>query len=321
VVAGLLGAACVVHVSDGFAQRGKPARLGYLSGSGPGARDRSIEVLKIALVPLGWRVGETLVIEERWAEGDFTRLTHLARELVALRPDVIVSTGALETGSLQAITRELPIIFMQVADPLVLGLVASIARPGGNVTGFTQGPQHLWRKRLELLTELLGRAVRAVAWVGNPGNPGSKADWLDARDAAAMAGAEIVRVEASRTDTLIGAVAALRDVDALLVQWDFLFSTLAEPLAELAARKGLPTAYGNRGHVLAGGLMSYGGDLRENYRQGAGYVDRVLRGTAPADLPVNEVSRYELVVNLGAVKRLGIDVPVSLLSRIDEIIE
>jgi putative ABC transport system substrate-binding protein len=208
-----------------------------------------------------------------------------------------------------------------VNDPVALGLVTSIARPGGNITGFTQGPQILWGKRLELLTELFGRPPRRLAWLGNPGNPGAEADWPDARQAVDRVGAVATRVEASRADELERTIEAIADVDALLVQWDFPFSTFAGLIAELAARKGLPAVYANRGHVLAGGLTSYAADLRENYRNAAQYVDRVLRGTPPADLPVVEASRYELVLNLGAAKRLGIEVPPSLLARADEVIE
>jgi putative ABC transport system substrate-binding protein len=172
------------------------------------------------------------------------------------------------------------------------------------------------------LRELLGRAPRRLVWLGNPGNTGNQADWADAQGAAASFGAEISRVEASRADEVDKAFEVLPDdLDALLVQWDFLFSSLPARIAELAVRKRLPAVYGNRTHVLFGGLMSYGGDLRENYRQGARYVDRVLRGTPPADLPVVQASRFELALNVGAAKAIGLTIPHPLLARADEVVE
>jgi len=277
--------------------------------------------LKASLRDLGWRAGETIEFEERWADGDFSRLPRLASELVMLSPDVIVATGSSETSSLHAATRDIPVVFIQVADPVSLGVVASIARPGGNITGLAQGPQILWSKRLGLLTELLGRLPHRLAWLGNPRNAGSEANWTDAKDATAQAGVDLARIDVSRADELDKAFMAVKDSDALLVQWDFLFAVLRNRIAELAAQKRVPAIYENRTQVLAGGLMSYGGDLRENYRQGAVYVDRILKGARPADLPVIQASRFELVLNKGAAKALGLAIPDSLIARADEVIE
>ena len=277
--------------------------------------------MKASLRDLGWRAGETIEFEERWADGDFSRLPRLASELVMLSPDVIVATGSSETSSLHAATRDIPVVFIQVADPVSLGVVASIARPGGNITGLAQGPQILWSKRLGLLTELLGRLPHRLAWLGNPRNAGSEANWTDAKDATAQAGVDLARIDVSRADELDKAFMAVKDSDALLVQWDFLFAVLRNRIAELAAQKRVPAIYENRTQVLAGGLMSYGGDLRENYRQGAVYVDRILKGARPADLPVIQASRFELVLNKGAAKALGLAIPDSLIARADEVIE
>jgi len=238
-----------------------------------------------------------------------------------LSPDVIVATGSSETSSLHAATRDIPVVFIQVADPVSLGVVASIARPGGNITGLAQGPQILWSKRLGLLTELLGRLPHRLAWLGNPRNAGSEANWTDAKDATAQAGVDLARIDVSRADELDKAFMAVKDSDALLVQWDFLFAVLRNRIAELAAQTRVPAIYENRTQVLAGGLMSYGGDLRENYRQGAVYVDRILKGARPADLPVIQASRFELVLNKGAAKALGLAIPDSLIARADEVIE
>jgi putative ABC transport system substrate-binding protein len=277
--------------------------------------------LKASLRDLGWRANETIEIDERWADGDVSRLPRLANQLVALRPDVIAATGTSEAKALQAATQDIPIVFLIVADPIASGVVASISRPGGNTTGFAQGPQILWSKRLGLLTEMLGRQPHHLAWLGDPGNSGSALNWKDAKDAAARVGADLVRIDVSRAEGLEGAFKGVNGLDGLLVQWDFLFSTLTRQIAELAAQKRVPAIYENRAQVLAGGLMSYGGDLRENFRQGAAYVDRILKGARPGDLPVVQASRFELVLNAGAAKALGLTIPDNLLARADEVIE
>lgn len=171
------------------------------------------------------------------------------------------------------------------------------------------------------MTELLGRLPHRLAWLGNPRNAGSEANWTDAKDATAQAGVDLARIDVSRADELDKAFMAAKDSDALLVQWDFLFAVLRNRIAELAAQTRVPAIYENRTQVLAGGLMSYGGDLRENYRQGAVYVDRILKGARPADLPVIQASRFELVLNKGAAKALGLIIPDSLIARADEVIE
>jgi putative tryptophan/tyrosine transport system substrate-binding protein len=321
LLAGALGFTCTAVIDPSGAQTVRRKRLGYLSGSTQGSGEYTIDILKASLRDLGWRAGETIEFEERWADGDFSRLPRLARELVGLTPDAIVATGSSETSSLHAATRDIPVVFIQVADPVSLGVVASIARPGGNITGLAQGPQILWSKRLGLLTELLGRLPHRLAWLGNPRNAGSEANWTDAKDATAQAGVDLARIDVSRADELDKAFMAVKDSDALLVQWDFLFAVLRDRIAELAAQTRVPAIYENRTQVLAGGLMSYGGDLRENYRQGAVYVDRILKGARPADLPVIQASRFELVLNKGAAKALGLIIPDSLIARADEVIE
>ena len=320
----ILAALCVASgatTRGSRAQTARRPRMGYLSGGEPILAQFNFDILIASLGDLGWRAGETIDVEARWGRGDASRIPILARELVALVPDVMVATGSSEARSLQAATRDIPIVFMQVADPVSLGIVESIARPGRNITGFAQGPHFLWGKRLDLLTELLGHPPRRLAWLGNPGNSGSAAGWADARDAAVKIGADLVRVDVSQADQLDPAFEAMKDLDALLVQFDFLFAVQRHWIAELAVRKRLPAVYENRMQAVGGGLMSYGGDLRENYRQGAAYVDRILRGARPADLPVIQASRFELVLNSGAARAIGLTIPSSLLARADEVIE
>jgi putative ABC transport system substrate-binding protein len=321
LLTGAFGFTCAAVIGPSGAQTVRRKRLGYLSGASKGVGEYTIDILKASLRDLGWRAGETIEFEERWADGDFARLPRLARELVGLSPDAIVATGSSETKELHAATRDIPVVFIQVLDPVSLGVVGSIARPGGNITGLAQGPQILWGKRLGLLTELLGRLPRRLAWLGNPGNAGSEANWTDAKDATTQAGVDLARIDVSRADELDKAFMVVKDTDALLVQFDFLFVVLRNRIAELAAQTRVPAIYENRTQVLAGGLMSYGGDLRENYRQGAVYVDRILKGARPAELPVIQASRFELVLNKGAAKALGLTIPDTLLARADEVIE
>ena len=301
------------------------ARLGWLSG---GVRVRAndmaeslVETLKRNLIDLGWRTGDTLDVDERQAGGDAALLPRLATEIVAQRPDVIACTGGTEAQALQSATREIPIVFFQVVDPVSVGLVESISRPGGNVTGIMQAPQLLSSKRLSILTELLGRRPLRLAYIVNPGNVNGARLWTDAAEAANNIGAEIDRVDVNTPLALEGVFAGLKDRDALLVQYDFLLVSLRSQIADLAARRRLPVMYENQAHVLVGGLASYGADLRENYRQGAVYIDRVLRGAHPRDLPVVQGSRLELVLNVATAKALGLTIPPTLLARADEVIE
>jgi putative ABC transport system substrate-binding protein len=321
LLTGALGFTCAAMIDPSGAQTVRRKRLGYLSGGKMGTGAYTSDILKASLRDLGWRENETIDIDERWADGDVSRLPRLARELVALRPDVIAVTGSSEIKALQAVTQDIPIVFHMVADPVAGGVVASISRPGGNITGFAQGPQILWSKRLGLLAEMLGRQPRHLAWLGNAGNSGSASNWADAREAAARVGADLARIDISRAEELEEAFNRVKGLDGLLVQWDFLLSVLGSQIAKLAAQERVPAIYENRTQVLAGGLMSYGGDLRENFRQGASYVDRILKGARPADLPVIQASRFELVLNKGAAKALGLTIPDNLLARADEVIE
>ena len=169
VLTSVVGVYCFAVINPSESQPVSRKRLGYLSGGKRGVGTKyTIEILKSSLGDFGWREGRTIDIDERWADGDASRLPGLARELVQLRPDVIAATGASESRALQAATQDIPIVFLQVADPISSGLIASISRPGGNITGLMQGPQILWSKRLSLLTEMLGRQPRHLAWLGNP---------------------------------------------------------------------------------------------------------------------------------------------------------
>src|ERR1700737_502377 len=210
LLTGALGFTCFAVIDPSEAQTVRRKRLGYLSGGRQGVGENTIDILKASLRDLGWRANETIDIDERWADGDVSRLPRLASELVQLRPDVIATTGGSETKALQAATQDIPIVFHMVADPIAIGLVVSISRPGGNTTGFAQGPQILWSKRLGLLTEMVGAQPRHLAWLGNPGNSGSVSNWADAKDAAARAGVDLARIDVSRAEELEGPSRALK---------------------------------------------------------------------------------------------------------------
>jgi putative ABC transport system substrate-binding protein len=276
--------------------------------------------LSADLNALGWREGENLQIAVRSCNGDFASLPRLAAELVALRPDVLIAVGSTEAKALQAATSDIPIFFQASSDPIGYGLVDSIAHPGKNITGIAVAPQMLWGKRLELLVELLGHRPAKIAWLSNPEYLPAKLNLAAVMQSAETLGIEVERWEVHKADDLDRAFAAAAGSEAVLVEWDLTW-VLRWQIAELAAQHLLPSVYEIRGYVDAGGLMSYGLDYRENYRWGTTYVDRILRGAQPKDLPVEQASKFELVINLKTAKALGITVPPMLLARANEVIE
>jgi putative tryptophan/tyrosine transport system substrate-binding protein len=269
---------------------------------------------------LGWHEGDNLHFEGRSNKlGDPASLLRLAAELVALRPDVLIAVSSDETKALQAVTSEIPIVFISSSDPVGYGFVDSIAHPGRNITGIAVAPQILWGKRLELLVELLGHRPAKIAWLSDPEAISAKLNLVALMQSAEQMGIKVERLE--RPSDLDRVFAATAGSEAVLVQW--LSLTLAHrfQIAELALRYLLPSVYEVREYVVAGGLMSYGLDYRDNWRRGATYVDRILRSAQPKDLPVEQASKFELVINLKTANALGLTVPPMLLARADEVIE
>ena len=248
----------------------------------------------------------------------------LARELVALAPAVIVCVGRQEVVALQAATQTIPIVFIQVHNPVEMGLVASLARPGGNTTGFTQMSAELDSKRLGLLHEIAPAVSRAAFLVDPSLTPGLAKRFADAAAAAGTLGIALRRLDAATPVELTAALATLdaSSGEALLVQNDPMLSgTERSRIVDFAAAHRLPTIWEAKPNAAAGGLLSYGPDNVENTRLAAGYVDKILKGAKPADLPVQQPVKFELAINLKTAKALGLTVPQSLLQRADEVIE
>ncbi len=287
----------------------------------PEGRTRIAALLQ-GLQQLGWIVGRNVQIEYRWTAGAPERVRNYATELVALAPDVIVTGGASYVAALQQVTRAVPIVFATATDPVGGGLVASLARPGGNVTGFTTFEYGSSAKWLELLKQIAPRLMR-VAVIRDPSLPTGTGQLGAIQSAAPSFGVELSPVDVRDVAELERAVAAFAHGSngGLIVQASPLATVHRDLIVTLAARYKLPAVYPERHFVAAGGLISYGPDYPDQYRQAAGYVDRILKGDKPADLPVQAPTKYETVLNLKTAKTHGFDVPPTLLARADEVIE
>jgi putative tryptophan/tyrosine transport system substrate-binding protein len=300
----------------------KPPRIGWLGGPTRESAEFFVRPFMQGLSALGWVEGQNIVIEWRFAGGNAERLRELAAELVELPVDLIVVPSTPPALAARNATRTIPIVTVSVGDPVALGLVKSLARPEGNITGLTSSVDpKLTGKLLELLKEGVPGATR-IAMLWNPATPGNAVAAKQAAASAAALGVELRTVEARSAGELDAAFAAIKAsrAGALLVAGDILFLTHRARLTELAARSGVPAIYGDRSYVEAGGLMSYGALLLDLFRRAASYVDRLLKGARPSDLPIEQPSKFELVINLSAAKALGWTVPQSLLLRADDVI-
>jgi putative ABC transport system substrate-binding protein len=303
-------------------QTGKLPRVGWLSPGSATSDETFLASFRDALRELGWVVGQNIAIESRWAEGRFEQLPDLAAELVRLKVDVIVTVVTQASLAAKRATRTIPIVMVGVGDPLGSGLVASLARPGENVTGPSSMLADVSGKQLALLKETVPKASPvAVLW--NPANPVWQAAALRETEVAAGAlGLRLQLLEARGPDVLVGAFAAMtrERAGALFVPADIIFVRHAQRIAGLAARHRLPAMYGFREHTEAGGLMSYAANFAVMFRRAAAYVDKILKGAKPADLPVEQPTKFELVINLKTAKALGLTIPQSVLLRAEEVI-
>ncbi len=318
----LLGSAMIAARAAGAQQRAMPV-IGYLQSGAAGPSAPFLAALRRGLSETGYVEGQNLSIEYRWAEGSYDRLPELAADLVRRRVDVI-ATGGGPPAALAAkdATSTIPIVFIVGADPVELGLVASLARPGGNLTGASMLITELNPKRLELLSELVPQA-RVIGLLVNPNTPIAEGDIRNVQEAARTKGLQLHIVKARTEGEIDAAFATLVQLhaSALVVGGDAFFNSRREQLVTLASRHAIPAIYFSREVAVAGGLISYGPSIPSAYRQAGAYVGRILAGTKPADLPVQQPTTFELVVNLETAKALGLTVPPSILARADEVIE
>jgi putative tryptophan/tyrosine transport system substrate-binding protein len=318
----LLGGATVAWSIAARAQQpGKLPTVGLLVGTTLLVESPRVAALVQRLRELGWIEGRTVAIEIRYADGRTERLVEIAAEFVRLKVDVIFTQGTASAIAARQAAAAIPIVFAAVADPVSTGLVASLARPGGNVTGLSNQLVDLVGKRIEMLREILP-GLRTLAIMANVGNPASLLEMGEVSSIARTLGLEVVSLEIQRGEDIAPAFEALKGgADALYVCVDPLLNTNRVRTNTLAQGARLPTMYGLREYVEAGGLVSCGPNIVNQYRRAADYVDKILRGSKPADLPVEQPTKFDLVINLTTAKALSLTVPPSLLARADEVIE
>src|SRR5262245_7868889 len=317
----LLGGAAVAWPLVARAQQpGRIRRIGVLAGSG-GTGRTEFAAFQQALEQLGWSEGRNLRIEYRWGLGNPANIRKHVRELVALAPKFILTSGASALAPLLEATRSLPIVFVNVADPVGAGFVDSLARPGGNATGFMQFEYSLSGKWLELLKQIAPGVTRvAVLRDRLVAGIGQFAIIQSVASSVGVAVSAINLRDATETERAVTSFARSGN-GGLILTSSALSLVHRELIIALAARHKLPAVYYRRYFVVSGGLISYGYDIVDQFRGGAGYVDRILKGEKPADLPVQAPTKYELVINLKTARALGLDIPPTLLARADEVIE
>ena len=320
---GAMAASAALPTLGAFAQpAGKIHRVGYLSTPSAAAVRNALDAFLAKLRELGWIDGQNIAIDYRWAEGDVDRLPGLAADLVARKVELIVAPAASAALAAKKATASIPIVMMFPIDPVELGLVASLSKPGGNVTGTTYAPDSgIFGKQLELLKEAVPGANRvAVLW--NPADPGFTSQRSESLESVARARRiRLQRVAASGAQDLDGAFAAMarERADGLIGSGSSTWIVHRAKLAELAVRHRLPTMFGYREMVEAGALMAYGVNMVDFIGRAALYVDKILKGAKPADLPVEQPTKFELTINLKTAKAIGINLPQPLLVRADQV--
>jgi len=317
----LIGGAAVWPVAARAQQPANLPTIGFLVSGTPSSHREWVAAFVQRLRELHWIEGRTVAIEIRWAEGRNERLADTAAEFVRRKVDVIVTSATPPTVAAKQATSVIPIVFAAVGDPVGAGLVESLARPGGNVTGLSLQQTDAVGKRLELLREVIP-GLHRLAIMANSSNPSSGLEMREAQATAGTLGLESVTSEIRRPEDIAPAFDALKGrVEALYVVNDPLVNTNRVRMITLALAARLPAIYGFREFVEAGGLMSYGPNYSDLFRRAAGYVDKILRGAKPADLPVEQPTKFDFVINLTTAKALNLGVPPTLLALADEVIE
>jgi putative tryptophan/tyrosine transport system substrate-binding protein len=308
--------------SAGAQHRAKVPRIGFLITGSPSGASSRVEAFRQACRDLGYVEGNNLTIDYRYAAGRVNRLPDLAADLLRLNPDVIVAQGASAAHAAKNATRTVPIVMSNAADPVGTGLVSSLAQPGGNVTGLSDFNVGVITKRLELLKEVLPTASY-VAVLLNPANPTNPLQLKHLEAVAPALRVKLHRLEIKNPEDIDAAFASLRKkepVSAILVIGDPMFGAQRSRLIELTAKSRLPATWSVSDYVEAGGLMSYGTSLDDLHRRAATYVDKILKGAKPAELPVEQPTKFELVINLKTAKQIGLTIPPNVLARADRVI-
>jgi putative ABC transport system substrate-binding protein len=302
-------------------QTKKVLRIGYLAGSSASVEASGIDAFRQGLRDLGYVDGQNIIIEYRYAEGKFERLPELAKQLVKLKVDVIVVQSTPAASVTKKAAPGIPIVFVVLGDPVENGLVESLARPGGNATGVSQGVEEFGGKRVELLREAVPQ-MKSVAVIRNPGFPVASSFEKHQRSAAEALRLRLQIVPVHRFEELDSAFAKMTKdrIGGLVVDRTVFFSANFQRVIELATAHRLPAIYGHRRFVDAGGLMSYADDAAERLRRAAIYVDKILKGSKPGDLPVERAMKFEFIINLKTAKQIGITIPPNVLARADRVI-
>ena len=317
-----LGGAVTWPLAAPAQQAAKVFRIGTLFAGGDYRSQPAWAAFVEAMRELGWIENKNFVFEHRFANNRLDRLSEMAAELVALNVDVIAAGGTLAPLAAKKATSTIPIVMQSAGDPLGSGLVTSLARPGGNISGLSLMAPDLGGKRLELLKEILPR-VSHVAVLWNSANPYSTNSFKETQRAAQILKVDIQSLGVKGPDDLSGAFQAIesQNPDALITIEDPLTVDLRQPIVDFVSIHRLPAIYGLREFVQVGGLLGYGADLSDLLRRSAGYVDKILKGAQPRDLPVEQPVKFELVINLKAAKQINLQIPVPILARADEVIE
>jgi putative ABC transport system substrate-binding protein len=319
----LLGGAAAVWPLAALAQQPATPVIGFISGRSPDESASAVVAFRQGLAEAGYVEGQNVQIAFRWAEGHYERLPMMAADLARRQVTAILATGGNPpVFAVKAATATIPIVFIIGSDPVEVGFVASVNRPGGNITGVSLFTSLLVAKRLELLRELVPAAT-IIAFLVNPDNSNARPDTAVMQAVAARLGQKLIVLSARTEQDIDLAFASLgqQQATALVVNTDAFFLTQRNQLASLEARYAIPTIHDLREYTAGGGLISYGTNLPDAYRQAGIYIGRILKGAKPADLPVVQPTKFDLIINLKTAKTLGLDIPSSILVRADEVIE
>jgi len=315
------GAAATWPLAAGAQQAGKLPTMGFLVPGTPSSHGQWFAALAQRLRELGWIEGRTIAVEYRWAEGRSERFAEIAAEFVQLKVDVIVTASTVAVEAAKHATSVIPIVFAVAGDPVGAGLVASLARPGGNVTGLSLQQIETVGKRIELLREVVPGLGR-LAILANVGNPTVVLDMREVQATARTLGLDFITLEIRRGEDIVPGFEALNGrAQALYVVVDPLVGTHRIRINTLVLAARLPTIHTEREAVELGGLMSYGANFQDLYRRAAAYTDKILRGAKPGDIPVEQPTKFDLIINLTTAKVLGLEIPATLLARADKVIE